>query len=98
MEETMAIPKDAPPSLRGPAVGDIVLFCLDDNPLELRPLLITRVSEPDLVSGTIFFHDEEDRHLRWVHAHAKLTPAREQPTCWVPQALRGEGVGNWRFK
>lgn len=82
---------------RWPALGEIVLFCLDLAPLELRPMLVTRVVDIDLISGTLFFHTEEDRHLRWVHTHAKLTPSREQPVCWVPQALRGEGLGNWRY-
>lgn len=85
-------------SLRGPAVGDIVLFMVDDSPETFRPFLLTRVTDPTLVSGTLFFHNEEDRHLRWVRNHAKLTPTREQTTCWVQSALRGSNLGNWRYR
>ncbi len=81
-----------------PAVGDIVLFCVDDSPTELRPFLVTHIGDPGIVSGTLFFHSEDDRHLRWVRTHAKLTPARDQPTCWVVAALWGLGVGNWCFR
>lgn len=94
----MSRTSDEPPSLRGPAVGDIVLLCVDTSPMEYRPLLVTHVIESTLVSGTLFFHDEADRHLRWVQNHAKLSPSREQATCWVHSALHGDGLGNWHYR
>lgn len=91
-------PSDSPPSLRGPAVGDITLLLVDDDPETFRPFLVTHVVNPTLVSGTLFFRTEDDRHLRWVRNHARLAPSREQTTCWVPSALRGSSLGNWRYR
>lgn len=89
-----------------PNVGDVVLFCLHEEPLVLRPFLVTDVYERGdilgvaakrYLTGQLFYGGIDDRHTDWARG-CKTPPAPDVMACWVVGAREGSIVGTWRKK
>lgn len=77
-----------------PGIGDIVLFCIDEDFQCWRPLLVVGL-EGDRISGELFLDWEKDRRLQWPIKLFYLLDANSR-TQWVKNAPRGETLGSWR--
>lgn len=79
-----------------PAIGDIVLFCIDEELQRWRPLLVVDLEASGKISGELFLHHEKDRALQWPRKLFYILDKNSR-TQWVSGVSRGLTLGCWRL-
>jgi hypothetical protein len=85
-----------PEILRSPRPGDTVLFCVREDPLCLRPLMVTSTLGMR-VHGVLLFDGPNDRYQPWTQHYCKTPPDPTHPFTWAG-ADHGQGLGEWRYQ
>lgn len=73
-----------------------VLFCINEDPLILRPLLVTH-TENGRAWGELFLCAEKDRKTSWCIRNMFTLPSAQLRSLEVKDAAQGLGLGQWRF-
>lgn len=86
--------------MRIPEVGDILLFTINETPRVERPLLVTHVAPPSLVTGELFFATDYDGNAEWARKHMfyKLLPGDKTRSVEVKGIAEGLTLGTWRWR
>lgn len=77
------------------ALGGIALFCISEDPLVVRPLLVT-VREGDLLWGELFLCPDKDRSAAWVSKFCFTLPHSHLRSVEVKAVPQGTTIGTWR--